>query len=63
MELLSLKDAAAIARKTPNTLLVAIRKDKLAGTRMGRDWFVTRADLDKWLADPAMHRPGVKKGR
>lgn len=59
--------AAQIAGVLPDSLRMQIKKGRLKGEKLGRDWFVTRQELDRYLADRAPQgRPpnsGKKRGK
>jgi len=61
-EFISLTDAAGIAGCNASTLRWAIKRGKLAAVKFGKSWAVSRADLQVWIDDPAMHTTGVKAG-
>ena len=46
---LPLGEAAGLAGLSPTTLRVQIRNGRLRARKQGRDWFVTRADLARYL--------------
>lgn len=50
MELLTLTEAAERAGVTPGALRLAIRDERLAAVKRGRDWFVTAAELDRYIS-------------
>lgn len=45
-------EAAALTGLPRRTIQTAIRRGHLLATKIGRDWQIDRADLDKWLASP-----------
>lgn len=45
-------DAARIARLTRQAIWRAIQTGTLPAVKVGRDWQITQADLNKWLAAP-----------
>jgi excisionase family DNA binding protein len=47
--LLILSDAAREAGLSPVTLRVQIKNGRLKATKLGRDWYVTRAQLNAYL--------------
>lgn len=47
---LRLRDAAKLSGYTQDYLGFLIRKGKLKGVKIGRDWFVKKSDLDSFLA-------------
>jgi len=57
---LTLSAAAAIANKDTSSLRRAIARKHLPAAKIGRDWFVTREDLQAWMDNAAMHVRGVK---
>ena len=46
---LLLREAAELIRVTPEFLARQIRFGRLAGYRIGREWRVSREQLDVWL--------------
>lgn len=50
-DLLTLAQAGQVADLHPDTLRAQIHNGRLHATKLGRDWFVTRAELDRYLAD------------
>lgn len=63
-ELLSLTEAAEIAGVETATLRRAALDGRLAARKLGKQWVVTRGNLDKWMKSPA-HNPnkGPRKRR
>lgn len=51
--LLTLNDAAAIAKRDTSTLRRLMRQKKIKATKFGRDWLVTREALEKYMHSPA----------
>lgn len=49
-DLIPLSQAAGLADVHQDTLRVQIHNGRLKGQKLGRDWFVTRKDLDAYLA-------------
>lgn len=49
--LLSLGEAAERVGTTPDNLRGAIHRGSLAATKMGRDWFVAEAEVDRYIAE------------
>ena len=49
-------EAAAAAGCTINNIQAAIHRGRLTATKVGRDWHITQADFEKWLASP--RKPG-----
>lgn len=49
--LLTLGEAAAIAGLSPTTLRVQIHNGQLQARKMGRDWVVTRRELERYIAE------------
>jgi excisionase family DNA binding protein len=47
---LTLAEAAKIAGLDAATLRWQIKNDRLVARKIGRDWFVTRGELDAYLA-------------
>lgn len=55
-------DAARIARCTIQNIQAHIKRGNLPATKIGRDWQISRADFDKWLASPRkVGRPRKEK--
>jgi excisionase family DNA binding protein len=48
---MTLIEAGAILGLAPANLRQQIKKGKLAATKMGRDWFVTRAEVDRYMRE------------
>lgn len=55
---LTLAEAAEIADLSPATLRWQIRNGRLKARKIGRDWFVTRGELDAYLAQRWSRKPG-----
>ena len=49
-ELMTLREAGERCGLSPITLRVLIRNGRLNAIKRGRDWFITAADLDIYLA-------------
>lgn len=56
--LLTVEDAAGILRLHPKTLAKYLRAGTFPGFKMGREWRVSRAALDRWVAEK--HRAVVE---
>lgn len=54
---LTLPEAARIAGLSPVTLRVQIFKGRLQAVKRGRDWYVTRKELERYMADVAREQP------
>lgn len=50
-----LKEAAFLLGTTPDNLRGAIKRGALSAGKMGRDWFVTRKEVEKYRKE---HRRG-----
>lgn len=50
-ESLTLPQAAELLRLTPDTLRQQIHKGRLQATKLGRDWLVTRDELDRYTEE------------
>lgn len=46
---ITLREAAQILGVSPDTLRQQVHRKRLTATKLGRDWFVTRAELAKYL--------------
>ena len=62
-ELLTLAEAVPIAKRNISTLRAAVKRGDLPAVKKGKTWLVRPADLDKWLDNPEMHKPGLTKGQ
>ncbi len=60
-EMLPLELAAADTDYSPETLRKAAQAGRLNARKMGRNWFTTPEDLQRWLNDPSVHRSGPKR--
>jgi Helix-turn-helix domain len=60
-ELLTLPEAASIAGLRLGTLHTQLRRGKLAGMKHGRDLYVTRGELARYLAQRDTHRGGYAR--
>jgi len=58
--LLDIVDAARLLRIHPKTLRVKAARGIIPGVQIGRAWRFRASMLDKWLAEIANRRPGVK---
>ena len=45
---MTLKEAAALLGVKADTLAQQVRKGKLAATKLGRDWWVEPAEVDRY---------------
>lgn len=45
-------DAARLARCTRQNVWLAIKQGKLRAAKVGRDWWIMPADLERWLDAP-----------
>ncbi len=59
-EMLSLAEAAPIAKRSVQGLGFAIRRGDLPALKFGKTWIVSRHDLQQWIDDPEKHTRGVK---
>jgi excisionase family DNA binding protein len=50
---LTLKEAATEAGLSPVTLRIQIRNGRIKAIKVGRDWFVTRAELRAYIKSVA----------
>jgi len=48
---MSLKQAATELGITPDTLRQQIKAEKLTATKLGRDWFVTPAEVERYRVE------------
>lgn len=48
-KLYSVKELAEILPITPLTIREYIRKGKIRGRKIGKNWYVSKADLEKFL--------------
>jgi excisionase family DNA binding protein len=48
---MTLKEAAAILGVTPDNLRGAIARGSLTAKKLGRDWFVTKADVELYAKE------------
>ncbi len=55
---MTLKEAAAILATSPDNLRGAIARGSLKAEKMGRDWFVTRKEVDRYAKE---HRRGLAR--
>ena len=56
-DLLTLAQAAELAGLHRDTLRAQVHNGRLHATKLGRDWFVTRAELDRYLANRYQRAP------
>jgi hypothetical protein len=56
-----LTEAALIAKTTSDALYRAIKRGRLQGQLIGRDWFVLEADLEAYMASRLHAGPGSRK--
>jgi excisionase family DNA binding protein len=54
--LLTVEEVAQLLKVHENTVRIWLRSSQLAGIRLGREWRITRADLDRFLADRRQER-------
>lgn len=59
-EWLTTDEAAELADRHLESISRACRKGVLPAVKRGRQWFIRRADLEAYLADPP--KPGPPKG-
>jgi len=55
--LLTVEEVAQRLRYRPATIQGWLRQGKLRGRKVGKEWRVSQADLEMWLAQGAEHRP------
>jgi Helix-turn-helix domain len=60
-ELLTLVEAARVAGLALATLNTQRLRGKLACQKRGRDWYVTRGELDRYLASRDTHRGSLAR--
>jgi excisionase family DNA binding protein len=61
-ELLTLQEAAARLRVSKNTVYKLCRRGQIPSCKVGRQWRIRAADLDRWLSQPPSPldaRPGA----
>ena len=58
---LTTAEAARVAGVDASAIRHAIRRGHLRATKHGRDWEITRKDLDAWLSNPDYHKTGPKR--
>lgn len=63
MSVLTITEAAKIAKCGTSTLRTAILNGRLTARKSGSVWIITPHNLQKWIDDPAMHRRGFPAGR
>lgn len=56
-ELLTLNEAADELRLAPNTLRLQIANGRLQAIKRGRQWFVTRSEIERYRVE-SLGRPG-----
>jgi excisionase family DNA binding protein len=54
---MTLVEAAAILGLAPNTLRHQIRNRKLRARKMGRGWYVTAEEVERYRADSLKGKP------
>lgn len=59
-ELLTLAKAAEIAEYKPTSLRNMALRGEFPAKKIGRDWVITRSQLEKWMRGPGYH---PRKGR
>lgn len=57
-KLISVTEASAVSGLTPSYIRRLLRESKLAGVKVGRDWFTTEEALQTYLVQD--RRPGPK---
>lgn len=57
-QLLSLKEAAAVSHLSVSHLRNWVAAGRIAGVKLGTNWFTTKAAVETYLA--AGHKPGPK---
>ena len=58
--MLTLSEAAIIAKRNPATIRKAIVGGHLKARKYGKMWFVEKRDLIQWIDNPERHIRGVK---
>jgi hypothetical protein len=58
MNLLTLTEAAVIAKRETSSLRRAIQRGDLKATKKGKTWLVLPKELQRWIDDPTMHIRG-----
>lgn len=58
--MLTVQECAGVAKRHPASIRKAIKRGDLKAIRRGKMWFVSKRDLSKWIATPAMHKTGKK---
>lgn len=48
---MTIKEAADRLGVSPNTLRIQIKRGKLRGTKRGRDWWVTAAEVERYARE------------
>jgi excisionase family DNA binding protein len=59
-EWLTVEQAAVIAKKDKSTIRFAIRNKRLKAKQFGKSYAIHRDDLQKWIDNEKLHRPGKK---
>ena len=47
-DLLPVPEAAERAGVARNTMLLAVKNNKIKGKRLGRNWFIYASDIERW---------------
>ena len=55
---MTLNEAAAVLGLSPSTLRWQIHNGKLRATKRGRDWWVTKAEVERYRRDHQTKAPG-----
>ncbi len=56
---MTLKEAAAILGTSPDNLRQSIARGALKATKRGRDWFVTRTEVNRYMTENRRLRKGT----
>lgn len=55
---MTVAEAAALLGLAPVTIRSAIHRGQLRATKIGRDWWITRRDLERFRAEVPTRRKG-----
>ncbi len=58
---MTLPEAAALLDEVPATLRQQIANGRLRATKRGRDWWLTRAEVERYQRE-SLGKPGRRKG-
>lgn len=56
-----LREVAVIIDKNKQTVWQYIKNGKIQGVRIGRDWKVSKAELERYLGHPVMSKTPIKE--